>query len=148
MKINTENQHQTSLSTYTALIFLVALVMIVVSFFAQTHLEQSMVSEHEQEKVNLSNKAAQISEENLQLVELNKTLRMRNTELETTNEAMAAEKNALAKEITSYEALIAVYDALYDEKVDIAKEMLLGIYTEDLSPSQKDLYDSLAKKLQ
>ena len=146
MKKNTE--HQTSLSTYTALIFLVALVMIVVSFFAQTHLEQSMVSEHEQEKVNLSNKAAQISEENLQLVELNKTLRMRNTELETTNEAMTAEKNALAKEITSYEALIAVYDALYDEKIDIAKEMLLGIYTEDLSPAQKDLYDSLAKKLQ
>ncbi|MBE7015516.1 MAG: hypothetical protein E7417_01670 [Ruminococcaceae bacterium] len=146
MKKNTE--HQTSLSTYTALIFLVALVMIVVSFFAQTHLEQAMVSEHEQEKVNLSNKAAQVSEENLQLVELNKTLRMRNTELETTNEAMTAEKNALAKEITSYEALIAVYDALYEGKFDIAKEMLLGIYTEDLSPTQKDLYDSLAKKLQ
>ena len=55
-----KNNDQTSLSVYTALIFLVATVMIVVSFFAQTHLEQSMVSEHDEEKVNLSNKAAHV----------------------------------------------------------------------------------------
>ena len=70
-----KNNDQTSLSMYTAMIFLVAILMIVVSFFAQTHLEQSMVNEHEAEKVSLSNKAAQVSEENMQLVELNKALR-------------------------------------------------------------------------
>lgn len=143
-----KNTDQTSLSLYTALIFLVAIVMIVVSFFAQTHLEQSMVSEHEAEKVSLSNKAAQVSEENMQLVELNKTLRERNTKLAEENATISLEKDALAKEIAGYEALITVFEALADGKNDIANEILLGIYTEDLSPAQKTYYDILAKKLQ
>lgn len=143
-----KNNDQTSLSLYTALIFLVATVMIVVSFFAQTHLEQSMVSEHEAEKVSLSNKAAQVSEENMQLVELNKTLRERNTQQEEEISSLTQEKDLLSKEIAGYEALITVYNALYDNKIDIAQEILLGIYTEDLSPAQKELYDALAKKLQ
>ena len=143
-----KNSDQTSLSMYTALIFLVAIVMIVVSFLAQTHLEQSMVSEHEAEKVSLSNKAAQISEENMQLVELNKTLRERNTKLAEENAALTLDKNALSKEIAGYEALMTVYDALTDDNIEQAKEILLGIYTEDLSPAQKVFYDTLAKKLQ
>lgn len=145
-KKNTNDQ--TSLSMYTALIFLVAIVMIVVSFFAQTHLEQSTVSEHEAEKVSLSNKAAQVSEENMQLIELNKSLREKNTDLEEANTLLSDEKDGLLKEIAGYEALISVYDALADGKDNIAKEMLLGIYTEDLTPAQKDFYDTLAKKIQ
>ena len=143
-----KNNEQTSLSMYTALIFLVAVVMIVVSFLAQTHLEQSMVSEHEAEKVSLSNKAAQISEENMQLVELNKTLRERNTKLAEENAALSLEKDALYKEITGYEALLTVCDAMTDGNNDMAKELLLGIFTEDLTPEQKIYYDMLAKKLQ
>ena len=143
-----KNNDQTSLSMYTALIFLVAIVMIVVSFFAQTHLEQSMVSEHEAEKVSLSNKAAQVSEENMQLVELNKSLREKNTVLEEEGALLTQEKDALSKEIAGYEALISVYDALINEDIEGAKEMLYGIYTEDLSPAQKEFYDQLAKLLQ
>lgn len=143
-----KSNDQTSLSMYTALIFLVAIVMIVVSFFAQTHLEQSMVSEHEAEKVSLSNKAAQVSEENMQLVELNKNLREKNTSLEEETTQLSQEKDALSKEIAGYEALISVYDALVNEDIDGAKEMLLGIYTDGLSPAQKEFYDRLAKLLQ
>ena len=143
-----KNNDQTSLSMYTALIFLVAIVMIVVSFFAQTHLEQSMVSEHDEEKVNLSNKAAQVSEENMQLVELNKTLKDRNTTLAEENTTLSQEKDALLKEIAGYEALLTVCDAMTDENYDMAKEILLGIFTDDLTQAQKTYYDLLAKKLE
>ena len=143
-----KNNDQTSLSLYTALIFLVATVMIVVSFFAQTHLEQSMVSEHEAEKVRLSNKAAQVSEENMQLVELNKALKDKNIILTQQNEILSQEKDLLLKEITGYEALLTVCDAMTDGKYDMAKELLVGIYTEDLTPDQKTYYDLLTKKIE
>ena len=143
-----KNNDQTSLSLYTALIFLVATVMIVVSFFAQTHLEQSMVSEHEADKVSLSNKAAQVSEENMQLVELNKTLRERNTKLAEENAALSLEKDTLSKEILGYEALLTVCDAMTDGNNLMALDLMAAINTEDLSPAQNEYYDMLMKKLQ
>ena len=143
-----KNNEQTSLFLYTALIFLVATVMIVVSFFAQTHLEQSMVSQHEAEKVSLSNKAAQVSEENMQLVELNKTLRERNTKLAEENATLSMEKDTLSKEILGYEALLTVCDAMTDGNDHMALDLLAGINTDDLSPAQKEYYDILEKKLQ
>ena len=143
-----KNNEQTSLSLYTALIFLVATVMIVVSFFAQTHLEQSMVSEHEAEKVSLSNKAAQVSEENMQLVELNKTLRERNTKLAEENATLSLEKDTLSKEILGYEALLTVCDAMTDGNEKMALDLLAAINTEDLSSAQNEYYNMLMKKLQ
>ena len=130
-----------SLFLYTSLIFIVAILMIILSFFAQTHLEQSKVSEQDAEKVSLSDKAAQVSEENMQLVELNKNLR-------ETNSKLTSEKDALTAEVNAYGALIAVYDKLYDGDKKAASELLANIYTENLTPEQKDFYDILVKKAQ
>ena len=137
-----------SLFLYTSLIFVVAILMIIVSFFAQTHLEQSKVSEQDAEKVSLSDKAAQVSEENMQLVELNKTLRETNSKLMEENSSLTSERDSLSAEVSAYEALIAVYDKLYDGNKKAANELLANIYTENLTPEQKDFYDILVKKAQ
>lgn len=133
---------------YTALIFVVAIVMIVISFFAQTHLEQLKVSEKDAENVSLSNKAAQVSEENMQLVELNKTLRMKNEEKENQIVVLTTERDKLLRQITAYTSLISVYDKLADNDKTGAQELLKGIYTEDLSSEQKEIYDKLVKEAQ
>ncbi|MBO5060052.1 MAG: hypothetical protein J6C82_03980 [Clostridia bacterium] len=137
-----------SLIMYTALIFLVAIVMILISFLGQRHLEEMRVSEMDAENVSLSNKAAQVSEENMQLVELNKTLREKNQTLTDEKDALTLERDTLLKQTSGYEALIAVYSELCDGDEDAAKELLQGIYTEDLSPKQKEIYDILVKKTQ
>lgn len=135
-----------SLIMYTSLIFIVAIVMIVVSFFAQKHLEELRVSEIDAQNVSLSNKAAMVSEENMQLVELNKSLREKNKELMEQNTALSLEKDAFTKEKAGYEALIEVYNKLLTGKEAAARELLQGIYTEDLTPEQKAIYDALVKK--
>ena len=137
-----------SLIMYTSLIFLAAIVMIVVSFFAQQHLEQLKVSETEAENVTLSNKAAQVSEENMQLVELNKSLKDANKVLTDENLALTGERDALLKETGAYKALIDVYEKLVDGKKSSARKLLQEIYTEDLSFDQKEMYDFLVKEAQ
>lgn len=145
----TENPNDNkSLFLYTGLIFIAAIVMIVISFFAQTHLEQESAIEMGAENVRLSNKAAQVSEENLQLVELNKTLRINNKDLIDKNSALTLERDALLKENAAYEAFLDVYEKLLKKDEKKAMELLGGIYTEDLTPELKELYDTLVKKLQ
>lgn len=137
-----------SLIMYTSLIFVAAIIMIVVSFFAQQHLEQLRVSETEAENVTLSNKAAQVSEENMQLVELNKALKDANKVLTDTNAALTNERDALLKETEAYKALVEVYEKLVDGKKSSARKLLTEIYTEDLSAAQKEMYDFLVKEAQ
>lgn len=135
-----------SLIMYTSLIFVAAIVMIVVSFFAQSHLEQLRVSETEAENVTLSHKAAQVSEENMQLVELNKSLKDANVVLTEEKSALTTERDALLKETTAYKSLVEVYEKLLDDKKSAARKLLEGIYTEDLSAEQKEMYDFLVKE--
>lgn len=136
-----------SLIMYTSLIFIAAIIMIVVSFFAQKHLEQLKVSETEAENVTLSNKAAQISEENLQLVELNKTLKDSNAKLISDNQVLTQERDNRIKEVDSYKALIEVYDKLLDGKEKAANELIETIVVENLTPEQVEIYNSLVKEL-
>ena len=145
MDIKKDNK---SLIMYTSLIFVAAIIMIVVSFFAQQHLEQLKVSETEAENVTLSHKAAQVSEENMQLVELNKALKDDNKVLTDEKLALTTERDALLKETGSYKALIEVYEELVDGKKSSARKLLTEIYTEDLSQEQKEMYDFLVKEAQ
>ena len=137
-----------SLYIYTAMIFIAAIIMIVVSFFAQHHLEQLKASEVEAVNVTLSHKAAQVSEENMQLVENNKVLNNINKSLTEENQALALEKEILKKEKSGYEALIGVYKLIVQGDVSAAEKKLKGIYTQDLSSEQKEIYDFLVKEIQ
>ena len=145
--MNSKKNDNKSLIIYTSLIFIVAIIVIIASFFAQKHFENLQVSEISAENVTLSNKAALVSEENMQLVELNKSLREKNKELVENNTALSLEKEAYLKEKAGFEAIFAVYDKLLKGNEKEARTLLEGIYTEDLTQEQKEIYDSLVKHL-
>ncbi len=141
-----KNSDNKSLLMYTSLIFIVAIIMIIVSFFAQTHLDQSKQGQIDTEKVDLSNKAAQVSEENMQLVELNKSLKDANTALSEKNAELEQELGALQKENKAYSDLLLVSEKLLGGNKRAARTLLENIFTEDLTKEQKELYDALVKK--
>lgn len=144
MTLKNSNDNK-SLIMYTSLIFMVAIVMIIVSFFAQTHLDQAKPAEIDMEKVDLSSKAARVSEENMQLIELNKSLKDSNRTLSEENETLKAETENMQKEISAYSALLKASESLLIEKRDEARTILEGIFTEDMTQEQKEIYDSLVK---
>lgn len=141
-----KNDDNKSLLIYTSLIFAVAIIMIIVSFFAQTHLDKSRPSEIDTEKVDLSNKAAQVSEENMQLVELNKSLKDTNAALSAENAELKSNLLASQKELKAYSDLLLVSEKLLGGNKRSARTLLENIYTEDLTKEQKEIYDSLVKK--
>lgn len=141
-----KNNDNRTLLIYTSLIFIVAIAMIVVSFFAQTHLDQSKLGARDAEVVSLSNKAAQVSEENMQLLEFNKSLQANNATLNEENTRLTSEVEEAKKALDSYAALFAAANSLLDGKSSSARDLLSGIYTEDLTPEQKEIYDTLVKK--
>ena len=141
-----KNSDNISLLMYTSLIFIVAIIMIIVSFFAQTHLDQSKQGQMDTEKVDLSNKAAQVSEENMQLVELNKSLKDANAALSEKNAELEAALEELQKENKAYGDLLFVSEKLLGGNKRAARTLLENIFTEDLTKEQKELYDALVKK--
>ena len=143
-----KNNDNKSLYLYTSLIFIVAIIMIIVSFFAQTHLDSSLQREQDAEKVSLSNKAAQVSEENMQLVELNKNLRELNSELTKQVEALTGEKETLEKQIEGENVLIDAYIELYEGRKKMAAEKLQNLSTENFSEITLAFYNVLLKKAQ
>lgn len=113
-----ENKKPTSLFLYTALIFLVALIMIVLSFFGQNHYEEN--EKTQQQAKTLTEKASIISEENLNLTEQVSDL----TETIENHESTISEQNtqieALNNKTAVYEMLISAYERLYENKKDEA----------------------------
>ena len=142
----TKSNDNRSLFLYTSLIFIVAIIMVIVSFFAQTHLDQTAVGEVDSEKVDLSNKAARVSEENMQLVELNKSLKDSNLALSEENAKLKESVEAMQKEIEAYKALTLVSEKLLGGNKNAARTLLENIFTQDLTPEQKEIYDTLVKK--
>lgn len=139
---NTDNR---TLFIYTSLIFIVAIAMIIVSFFAQTHLDQAKPGD-DADAVSLSDKAAQVSEENMQLLEFNKSLQAQNASLTEENNSLKSEAENTKKELDAYAALFDVANTILDGKINDARTLLSNIYTEDLTPAQKEIYDNLVKK--
>lgn len=68
---NNTNQSK-SLYLYTALIFIVALVVIILSFFGQKNLDK--INKITQDNKSISAKTAELSEQNMKLVEENRAL--------------------------------------------------------------------------
>ncbi len=130
-----------SLFLYTGLIFLVALIMIIISFFGQSNLEKT--NQAIQDQKSISEKAAAISEENMKLVE-------RNIELETQLSQKTEEINNLNKVIENSNSVIEQYNSLMDayslvnvKNFDGAKKSLQKVDFESLDGDAKILYTEI-----
>lgn len=143
-----ENKGNKSLFLYTALIFFAAIVIVIISFFSQINLEKKH-NEYvgEEAAKSISEKTAQLSEENLILLETTKNLNNQNTQL-------AEDKKELEEKISELEKVIKTNDELYrifilteDEKIDAAKEAFGKIDANTVSGGQKLFYEYLNKEL-
>lgn len=139
----TENKSNKSLFLYTSLIFLVALLMIVVSFFGQSHLES--IRETEQQAKNLTEKASVLSDQNLYLTEqvtaLTKQLEEKDALLLTTQTAV--EEAKLREE--SINNTLTAYTKMKNKNKSEAKEYISLVNPELLPSDAMWFYNEVIK---
>lgn len=128
-----------SLFLYMALIFFVAVILIILSFFGQTNLQKKQPkveenTEQTQAVSGITEKAAILSEENKNLLEENNKLKAENKEL---IEKQAA--NDLLLSANGYFTLGNNAKAL---------EMLNAVNYDELSVDQKLIYDNIKNNIQ
>lgn len=139
----TEHKTNKSLFLYTSLIFLVALLMIVVSFFGQSHLES--IRETEQKAKNLTEKTSMLSDQNLYLTEQVTTL---SKEIEEKDALIASSQTAVEEATLREENLnytLAAYVKMKEKKKSKAKEYISLVNPDLLSHDGKWLYDEVIK---
>lgn len=139
------NKGNRPLMIYTSLIFIVAIIMVVVAYFGQKHLENAQHTQTETAR-GISERASQLSEENRLLMEVNDKLNTSLDDLTEENEALKEANAVLTKENESAKKLSEVYIALNNSGRSKARKLLGEIYTEDLTAEQKSFYDMLVKK--
>lgn len=133
-----------SLFVYTALIFIVAVLLIILSFFGQTNLKNSQpVTEEstEQAPTSITEKAAVLSEENKNLLEENNTIKAE-------NEQLKAENDALVQKQATNDLLLSANGYYSLENGKKALEILNTIDYDTLSVDQQIIYYNIINNLQ
>lgn len=134
-----ENKNNKSLFLYTALIFLVALLMIVISFFGQSNLEGARATE--QKAKTITERASVLSDENLHLTEQVSSL----TEaLEIKDGLLMEQQQTIDLKIaenTNLNTVITAYRKLKEKKRTEARELIRTVNTELLTEDAKYLYE-------
>ena len=140
-----------SLFLYTALIFIAAIIIIILAYFAQTNVERAQPSASAESTAvpaasestptgessgpqGLVKTAAELSQDNLELLEENRELHNRVDELE-------AQQNI-------YEPLIEAYHAQSTGNTERAEILLEDIDYDSLSEEAKTLYDFISSNIQ
>ena len=123
-----------SLFLYTGLIFAVAVLLIILSFFTQLNLQKNLPKPEENEEQTqtasgITERAAVLSEENKNLVE-------ENNKLKTDNEALLEYQ-------TNNNILLSSYGYFSLGANDKALEMLLAVDDETLTADQQIIYDAV-----
>ncbi len=128
-----------SLFIYTALIFLVSILMILIAFVGQNNI-QNMQPETDSSGVSITDKVNQLSEENRLLLQERINLTRRNEGLTSRNDTLTKDNELLTKYLD--------IDSLLDEgKKDEAKIIYDSIDATLLSETQKIYYDKLTLRL-
>lgn len=139
------NRGTRPLMIYTSLIFIVAIIMVVIAYFGQQHLKSVQIRQTETTQ-GISERASQLSDENRLLMEKNKQLTNENRELLEENNRLMLQNESISKANEAYLKLNEVYRTIYAGNKSAARKMLKEIYTEELTPEQKEYYDILVKR--
>ena len=138
-----EKNNNRSLYLYTALIFIVAILMIVISFFSQINLNKT----HEEyigtdaDGISITEKAAQLSTENLMLTEKTIALTNSNAQLEEQAELLNAQ-------IFNVNLMLKVFANINTQNFETAHTDFLMIDTAILNEEQTIFYNYLKEQLQ
>ena len=140
-------KNNSSLFLYTALIFFVAIIMIIIAFFGQSNLQKNQPIQTDSAATSsITEKAAQLSEDNRILMEQNQALQNEKKELTENNENLTLQLEALQTEKINNDKLLQIYNYLYKGSKTKAREALGEIVPEELTETQKTFYNILVKK--
>ena len=126
-----------SLFLYTGLIFVVAVLLIILSFFGQMNLQKNQPkTEETEEQTNngITERAAVLSEENKNLLEENSKLKQENYDL--------------IEQVTQNDTLLAANGYYTLGANDKALQMLLAVDYDKLSSDQQMIYDAIKQGLE
>ena len=133
-----------SLFLYTALIFIVAIVMIIIAFFGQSNLEKNQPI---QENVSsIEEKTARLSEDNRILLEQNQSLQDTNKNLSEQVSNMQGQIDKYSVETNNSNLLLDIYINIYEGNKSKASELLNTVDTNTLTDKQITFYNVLVKK--
>ena len=121
-----------SLFLYTSLIFIVAILLIILSFSGQINLQKNRTqieSNSENQNSGITERAAVLSEENKNLIEENNKLKAENKELQ--------EKQTINDILLSANGYFSLGDNAK------AYEMINAVNYDNLSADQKIIYDNI-----
>lgn len=137
-----------SLFLYTALIFIVAILIILLAFFGQSNMQsqQPEVSPSVSAGGGITESAARLSEENRILLEQVRAYEQKNAALEQENQDLKTANTAVQQLNAINEKLISIYMSIYNEDYDAANQALAEIAPETLTSAQKEFYDILLIK--
>lgn len=133
--MTTNKNNNKSMFLYTALIFVVAILLIVLSIFGQTNLQKSQpeveqtLEPSKQLGNSISEKAAVLSEENMVLIEENKSLK--------------SENEKLKEQSKNVELLMSANGYMSMNNKEKAAEQLEKVNVELLTEDQKILYNQI-----
>ena len=133
--MTTNKNNNKSMFLYTALIFVVAILLIVLSIFGQTNLQKSQpeveqtLEPSKQLGNSISEKAAVLSEENMVLLEENKSLK--------------SENEKLKEQSKNVDLLMSANGYMSMNDKEKAAEQLAKVNVELLTEDQKILYNQI-----
>lgn len=125
-----------SLFLYTGLIFLVALIIIIITFFGQDRILRETNEQIETATAGITERAAILSDENMKLTE-------KVNELNAKIDSLSKELENLSRTNDDYETLFQCYGLIYTGDFFKANEILNSISKELLSENAMKLYDDL-----
>lgn len=140
------SKNNKSLTVYTVLIFVVAILMVTISFFGQSNLQKNQPDDST-EAASIAEKTAKLSEENMILLDNMKSLNTMNTELNSENKLLSEENEALKTEAANGKTLLAVCEYVLEGNSGYAKELISTLQESELTEAQLGTYNMLCKKL-
>lgn len=138
-----------SLFLYTVLIFVAALLVIIISFFSQVNMENKH-NEYTGEEHNantITEKTAQLSNENLILLETTKNLTQHNSQLMEENKELKASVERLEKKSATWDELYNIFNEIQKKNKQNAKQLFEAIDSQTLTDGQLSFYEYLKSKL-
>lgn len=141
----TSKNENRSLFLYTALIFLAAIAIILISFFSQVNLEK--YGSEDSSPNTISEKTAQLSEENMMLLEMTRNLNEHNTQLLDENKKLSGKVSGLEKELNEIDELYKAFDLLNKGDNEKAKAVLDTLANAEFEGNQLEFYEYLQNEL-
>ena len=140
-----KSNNNKSLFLYTGLIFFVAIIMIIIAFFAQNNMEKNQPIK--ESVSSIEEKTSRLSEDNRLLLEQNQSLQETNKMLTQQISTMQGRIDKLSSETENNDLLLEIYICIYEGNKTKASELIKTIDTESLTEKQLTFYNVLEKKL-